>query len=47
MNGFIAERARENGLSAPTHEMLTSLIKRIERGDIAASPQNLLLIFGL
>jgi 2-dehydropantoate 2-reductase len=42
MNGFIAKCAIEIGITAPTNEMLTSLIKGIERGDIVANPENLL-----
>lgn len=42
MNGFIVKCATQMGISTPTNEMLTSLVKRIERGDIKADPANLL-----
>jgi 2-dehydropantoate 2-reductase len=42
INGYIAKSASEIGITAPTHEMITALVKRIERGDIAADPSNLL-----
>jgi 2-dehydropantoate 2-reductase len=43
MNGFIAEKGAEVGVPAPTHGMLTAVVKRVERGEIAADPANLLV----
>ncbi len=42
MNGFIAERGAEVGVPAPTHAMLTEMVKRVERGELAADPANVL-----
>ena len=41
MNGHVARRGREVGLPAPTHEALSLLISRIERGDAAMDPAHL------
>lgn len=43
MNGFIAEKGAEAGVPAPTHAMLTEVVKRVERGDIVADPANVLV----
>jgi 2-dehydropantoate 2-reductase len=43
MNGFIAEKGAEVGMPAPTHAMLTEVVKRVERGEIAADPANVLV----
>jgi 2-dehydropantoate 2-reductase len=43
MNGFIAEKGTEAGVPAPTHAMLTEVVKRVERGEIAADPANILV----
>ncbi|MGE0416583.1 MAG: ketopantoate reductase family protein [Acetobacteraceae bacterium] len=43
MNGFIAEQARTVGMRAPTHEMLTRQVLRVERGEIPARPENVLV----
>jgi len=43
MNGFIAERGAEIGVPAPTHTMLTEVVKRVERGEIPADPANVLV----
>ena len=43
MNGFIAEKGAEAGVPAPTHAMLTGVVKRVERGEIAADPANVLV----
>ena len=42
MNGFIAEKGADVGVPAPTHAMLTEVVKRVERGEIAADPANVL-----
>ncbi len=41
MNGYVARRGREAGLPAPTHEALSLLIGRIERGAAAMDPAHL------
>src|ERR1700728_967903 len=43
MNGFIAEKGAEVGVPAPTHAMLTEVVMRVERGEIAADPANVLV----
>src|SRR6478752_1498767 len=43
MNGFIAARGDEVGVPAPTHAMLTEVVTRVERGEIAADPANVLV----
>jgi 2-dehydropantoate 2-reductase len=43
MNGFIAEKGAEIGVPAPTHAMLTEVVKRVERGELAADPANVLV----
>jgi 2-dehydropantoate 2-reductase len=43
MNGFIAEKGMEIGVPAPTHAMLTEVVKRVERGEIPADPANVLV----
>ena len=43
MNGFIAEKGAEVGVPAPTHAMLTAVVKRVERGEIATDPANVLV----
>jgi 2-dehydropantoate 2-reductase len=43
MNGFIADKGAEAGVPAPTHAMLTEVVKRVERGEIAADPANVLV----
>lgn len=40
MNGFIAAKATEAGLAAPTHVRLTEVVQRVERGELSASPEN-------
>ena len=42
MNGFIATKGAEVGVPAPTHAMLTDVVKRVERGELAADPANVL-----
>lgn len=43
MNGFIAREGARAGIAAPTHEMLTRQVLRVERGDIPARPENVLI----
>ncbi len=43
MNGFIASEGARVGVRAPTHEMLTRQVLRVERGEIPARPENVLL----
>ena len=43
MNGFIATEGARAGVRAPTHEMLTRQVLRVERGEILARPENVLV----
>ncbi len=43
MNGFIASQGASVGVAAPTHEMLTRQVLRVERGEIEARPENVLV----
>jgi 2-dehydropantoate 2-reductase len=42
MNGFIASEGARVGVVAPTHEMLTRQVLRVERGEIPPRPENVL-----
>jgi 2-dehydropantoate 2-reductase len=42
INGVILSKACETGLTAATHEKLIAAVKRVERGEIPARPENLL-----
>jgi 2-dehydropantoate 2-reductase len=41
INGLIVERGREIGRPTPANARLTALVKRVERGEIPARPENL------
>jgi len=41
INGLVAEKGEEVGIPAPTHASLTRMVKRVERGEIAAHPRNI------
>ena len=41
MNGLIAARGKSVGCMAPTHEALTAVVQRVERGELSARPENL------
>jgi 2-dehydropantoate 2-reductase len=43
MNGFIASEGERVGVPAPTHQMLTRQVLRVERGEIPPRPENLLV----
>jgi 2-dehydropantoate 2-reductase len=43
MNGFIAAKGAEAGVLAPTHAMLTEVVKRVERNELAPDPANVLV----
>jgi 2-dehydropantoate 2-reductase len=43
MNGFIALEGARIGVKAPAHEMLTRQVLRVERGEIPARPENVLV----
>jgi 2-dehydropantoate 2-reductase len=40
INGFIAEKGEAIGRPAPSHAALTEMVKRVERGEIPARPEN-------
>ncbi|MGF7162602.1 2-dehydropantoate 2-reductase [Rhodoligotrophos appendicifer] len=41
INGFIAAKGAEVGISTPTHAALTQIVKDVERGVLSAKPENL------
>ena len=41
MNGFIAQRGETIGRAAPANAFLTDLVKRVERGEVPAQPDNI------
>ena len=41
MNGLIAAKGRSVGFAAPTHEGLTEVVKKVERGELPPKPDNL------
>jgi 2-dehydropantoate 2-reductase len=41
INGLISSKGREVGIPTPTHDAMTDIIKRVERGEIPARPENL------
>ena len=44
LNGFVVARGAEIGIAAPANAALTEIVKRVERGEAAPSPD---LIRGL
>ncbi len=44
LNGFIVHKAKEAGCPAPTHERIVEIVRRVERGELAARPD---LLFDL
>lgn len=40
INGLVAAKGEEVGIPAPTHAALTEVVKRVERGEIEPSPDN-------
>ena len=46
MNGFIAARGAEIGRAAPSHLALTEMVKRVERGEVAARAENVVGLLG-
>jgi 2-dehydropantoate 2-reductase len=41
INGLVAAKGEEVGVPAPTHAALTALVKRVERGELEPSPDNI------
>ncbi len=41
MNGYIVDKGKSLGIPTPTHEKLVDLVKKLERGEIQASPAHL------
>ena len=44
LNGLIVQKAKEAGCTAPTHERLVEIVRRVERGEINPRPE---VLFGL
>jgi 2-dehydropantoate 2-reductase len=42
MNGVIAQKGEEVGVPAPSHARLTEIVRKVERGELKPSPDNLL-----
>ena len=42
INGFIVQKAEAIGIATPANAALTDIVKRVERGEIPASPQHIL-----
>lgn len=40
INGYVAAKGQEIGVPAPTHAQINEIVKRVERGEIPASPDN-------
>jgi 2-dehydropantoate 2-reductase len=40
-NGLVATKGREAGVPAPTHAALTEIVRRIDRGELKAHPDNI------
>ena len=40
-NGLVAEKGEEVGVPAPTHAMVTALVRRIDRGDLTPAIANI------
>ena len=41
MNGLVAKKGREAGIPTPLNDEITSLVQRIERGDLRPAAGNL------
>jgi 2-dehydropantoate 2-reductase len=41
INGFVAARGAEIGVPAPTHAKMNEVVRRVERGEIRPSPENI------
>ncbi len=41
LNGFVVERGQEIGVDAPANAALTSIVQRVERGELAADPSHI------
>ena len=39
LNGFIVQKAKEAGCTAPTHERIVEIVRRVERGEVSARPE--------
>jgi 2-dehydropantoate 2-reductase len=41
INGYVADRGQEIGVAATTHAKMNEIVKRVERGELKASPDNI------
>jgi 2-dehydropantoate 2-reductase len=39
INGFIAQKAKEAGTTAPTHERIVDVVQKVERGELSPKPE--------
>lgn len=44
MNGFVAARARDAGMRAPTHEAITALVTKVGHGELKPDPAHILAL---
>lgn len=40
INGYVAAKGQEIGMPAPTHAAMNEIVKRVERGELEAAPEN-------
>jgi 2-dehydropantoate 2-reductase len=41
INGFIVRKGQEVGMGAPANALITDIVKRVEKGEVAPSPENI------
>ncbi len=41
INGYVAAGGLETGVPAPTHAKMNEIVKRVERGELKAAPDNI------
>jgi 2-dehydropantoate 2-reductase len=39
INGFIVQKAKEAGCTAPTHERIVDVVRKVERGELTPKPE--------
>jgi 2-dehydropantoate 2-reductase len=44
LNGLIATKGEQIGIATPVHRALTSIVKRIERGELTPARENILAL---
>ncbi len=41
INGYVAARGLETDVPAPTHSKMNEIVKRVDRGELKAAPDNI------